>query len=128
MSFIYEKRYGGEQALRIETIFSQAATSGLPQGGVYSTLFAQGLAWRKTDVYNDFRRYKAIYQAKSPEARAKAETWFEKVYEPLRNKMGKNTAKTNELLQKIETGEIVTEEEAELAGEHVELMKGVSPP
>jgi len=123
MAYLYEKKYGGETLLRIETIFKQAMTS--EKGGqfLYEQLHRQGLSYRKQNILSDYRRFQAIDRSLTPESRARAESWYDKVYEPFRKEMGYNAKQATEALHRIREGDINTEAEAEASGQYAEAYE-----
>lgn len=110
--FFYTERLSGENSLRLETLFNQAISEGFG-GNLYERAKAQGLAGRKTNLYEDLRHYKATYQAKTPEAMERADRWYENVYKPLRAQMGNSTSKVNKLLNSVRAATIETVEAAQ---------------
>jgi hypothetical protein len=119
ISFAYEKRFGGLEILRIETMFEKAVSPGWT-GSLYDAMKAQGLGYRKTVLLEDFRHYAATRQAKTPEALERAETWYQRVYKPLQEESKFTAAKMTELLTKIREGSIETEAEAEAQGKYAD--------
>lgn len=123
MTFFWEARFTADSGLRIETVMRQAMTQKAGGQHVYTTLRAQGLGYRKTDMLQDYRRFQAVDMAKTPEARGRAESWFEKVYQPLWKEMGRDTQKTTEFLRAVIQGTIETFAQAQLAGTYAEFYE-----
>lgn len=120
MSFAYETKYGGLDALRVETLFDMSAKTGWGGQELYERLKNQGLGYRKTVMLEDYRHYQAVSKSLTPESRERAETWYEKVYKPLWEEQGHSTKKTQDFLNKVRAGSIETEEDAEAAGDYAE--------
>lgn len=120
MSFIYEARKAVLDTLRVETIMRQGMTT--LKGGqfVYEQLQRQGLGYKKQDVLSDFRRFQAVDRSLTPETREKAETWYDKVYEPFRKTNGYNTKQASDALKRIREGTISTVEQAKEARGYIE--------
>ena len=123
MSYYYEKQFGAEGALRIETVMRQSYTTQKGGQAVYTALRSQGLGYRKTELLNDYRKFQAVDPGKTPEAQARAETWYEKVYEPLRKERKWTAKQTSEFLRMITKGTQETIEQAEAIGEYAELYE-----
>jgi len=123
MSFLFALKFGGENLLRVETIFRQAMTS--EKGGqfLYEQLHRQGLSYRKQNILSDYRRFQAIDRSLTPESRVRAESWYDKVYEPFRKEHGYNAKQATEALTKIRQGDINTEAEAEASGKYAEAYE-----
>lgn len=61
-----------------------------------------GLGYRQSEFYEDWRRAQAIEQSKTWEARVKAESWYENVYERFRKEKGLSSREVTELLRERE--------------------------
>lgn len=120
MPFAYESRLGGQDIIRLETLFRQIPTAPYGYRDVYERAYAMGIAGRKTVLLEDFRHFQAVDRSQTTEARDRAERWYQTVYKPLWEKQGHNTKRTSEFLNKIRTGSIETEAEAIEAGGYAE--------
>lgn len=120
MPFFYESRFGGQDILRVETIMRQEMSAQAGGQALYERLRSQGLGYRKTVALDDYRRFQAVDRSLTPESRARAENWYDKVYEPFRKEHGYNAKQATEALNKIREGSIETEEEAIEAGGYAE--------
>lgn len=120
MSFYYEARKTASEALRIETIFRQNMAANQGGGFAYEQLRRQGLGYRKTVMLEDYRRFQAVDRALTPEARQRAETWYDKVYEPFRKAGNMNAAQATKKLREIREGTIETVEQAEASRDYTE--------
>lgn len=120
MGFTYAARFGGYDLIRVETIFRQSMTGQAGGQAIYERMRAQGLGYRKTDLLQDYRRFQAIDPAKTDDARNRAESWFDKVYEPFRKEHGYTAKQATNALKRIREGSIETEEEAQEAGDYAD--------
>ncbi len=123
MSYFYTTRLSTPQAARLISIFEQMRTSPTGYADVYERAKAQGLAVRKQNLLSDFRRYQAIERSLTPETKERAEKWYEKVYEPFRQKYRMTAAQATKALKAIMEGTIETIEEAETAVGYAELYE-----
>lgn len=91
---------------------------------VYTQLRSQGLGYRKTNLLYDYRKFQAVDLSKTPEARTKAESWFEKVYEPFRKEQRLTAKQASAALRDIKERTTETLEIAKLAGRYAEMYEG----
>lgn len=123
MSYYYEGHFKGETALKIETVMRQTMSSQISFNAMQEKLRAQGLGYNRQKMQGDYRRFQAIDRSHTPEARQRAELWYEKVYEPLRQTFRGSSKQTAEFLRMIEKGTAETIEQAEKIGEYAELYE-----
>lgn len=118
--FFYTKRLNAQDAGRLETLFTQMRTRPTGCADIYHAAKAQGLAGRKQNLLEDYRRWQAVSPAHTPETAARAETWFDNVFEPFRKKNGLTSAQATKVLKDIKSGSIDTMEQGELMGDYAD--------
>lgn len=96
---------------------------------IIKTLKEKGLSYQRSNMLHDIRRKEATHNAKTPEDRARARRWFDKVYEPFREKQGYNSTQATRLWQRAKDQSFRTVKEAELGTEWFDIFKaeGITP-
>lgn len=84
---------------------------------IISDLKDAGLSYRRINMLHDVRRGKAIEWSKTPDAKLRAESWFDRVYEPFREDRKLTSTQATDLWRKTVTETWETIEEAKEGAE-----------
>ncbi len=95
----------------VEGIYRQGVAQGWTYTKVEGMLKDRGLSYRRKNMEYDYRKAQAIEFTKTPEAKGRAEHWFDKIFEPLRVEKGWDSAQTTDFLRKGGLGVLDTVEE-----------------
>jgi hypothetical protein len=123
MTYEYESKFGGQSALRIETVMRQTMSSGTSFNRMQSTLKNQGLGYNRQVMQNDWRKFQAIDRSKTPEARTRAESWYTKVFLPFKEESGLSFKEATQTLKSLQEKTVETLEEAQIARNYAELYE-----
>lgn len=113
MPYIFSAAWDWQQKLRAKNILTLGMKNELSTSKIVSQLAAEGLSYRRINMLHDIRRSKAVETAKTPAAMSRAETWFDKVYEPFRKASGLNSREASDLWHRTRTESWETIEDAE---------------
>ncbi|HEC96344.1 MAG TPA: hypothetical protein ENI59_01545 [Euryarchaeota archaeon] len=98
----FQRRFGWSESKTIQDIFREGIKEGRSGSSILSELRSLGLGYRQSEFYEDWRRAQAIEQSKTWEARAKAESWYENVFEEFRKEKGLTSREMTDLLRERE--------------------------
>ncbi len=110
------QRFGYEGVGTVRMLFEQASREGWNTKTLQTKLSVRGLGYRRQDMLEDFRAYKAVSRAPDWKDSAQLNA-FKKFYnqiEPYRKARGITLEKAYEEYNKWERGEYESAEEAEL--------------
>lgn len=75
----------------------------IPVTQLRDSLKAEGLGYRYQDLLNDVRRHEASDRSLDNEARDRALDWYDRVFEPMRDKFGLNSQQASDMWYAIQT-------------------------
>lgn len=117
MAYILTAGFDWKQDLQAQAIIKQGVLSEFSATKIISNLSDQGLSYRRINMLHDVRRGRAVEWAKTPEAKLKAESWFDRVYEPFREERKMTSREATDLWRKTVTETWQTIEEAKEGNE-----------
>jgi predicted transcriptional regulator len=93
----YKIPFQTEKRNKVQRIIRNSIKQGKTPQEIYTKLKSQGLGYRKQNLLADVRLKNATINAKTPQARKNSETWFLKVFEPMREKNKLNSKQAKKL-------------------------------
>lgn len=116
--YILSSRFSSKERQKALGIITRGVKKDLSTSEIRKQLSDKGLKVRKQNILKDIRRKKATVRAKSPEARKKANRWFDEVFEPFWKQKGmKNSKEGSKAWERAVTQTAETIKEAELNAE-----------
>ena len=97
MAYVFSASWDWKQKLRAKNIVTMGMKNDLSTTAIINNLKADGLSYRRVNMLHDIRRSKAVEWSKSPTALTRAETWFDKVFEPFRSERGLSSREASDL-------------------------------
>jgi len=117
LAYLTPDTFDWKQVLDTRAIIKSGALEGLSSTKITSNLKEAGLSYRRINMLHDIRRGRSIEFSKTTEAKLKAETWFDRVYEPFREERKMTSAQATDLWRKTVTETWETIEEAKEGAE-----------
>lgn len=118
VSLTLSKKFSRKQKMKAINIIKKGAKENKNSSVIRKELELEGLSYRKQNSLDDIRKTKATIKAKTPEARERAEDWYNGVFEKFGKAKGiTNRKKLEEMWYRAITQTAETVEEAELNAE-----------
>lgn len=111
--YLYQQKKDISDAYTISGILRSFVKRDERPAAFMDELKARGLSYRKTDMLSDYRRGQAIEKALTYDAKHRAESWFDTVFEPFRAKHDFTSKEASRFIQRGEYGLLETIEEME---------------
>lgn len=111
------KRFTRKDRAQVLKQITRDLKAGKTSGQIIKGLRDKGLGYQDSKMYHDIRRKESSYQAKTPDARQRALRWFDKVYEPFREKNKLSSIQASRQWNRTVTQSYETVEQAEQGSE-----------
>lgn len=116
--YILSSRFTSKERKKALSIITKGVKKDLSSSEIRKQLSDNNLKVRKQNILQDIRRKKATIRAKTPEARKKANKWFDDVFEPFWKEKGmRNSKEGSKAWERAVTQTAKTIKEAELNAE-----------